>query len=88
MFIRTYRGPIRALSTSKTLYGSVDFNNISVGRVLKEDVAAEINHRRKFGNAAGYAKPYSSLLQAVIRIYNEAGNLIETQEHAGDFKDL
>ena len=24
---------------------------------------------------------------AVIRVYDDAGNLIETQEHAGDFKD-
>jgi hypothetical protein len=24
---------------------------------------------------------------AVIRLYNEAGNVIETHEHAGDFKD-
>jgi hypothetical protein len=24
---------------------------------------------------------------AVIRIYDEAGNVIETQEHAGDFKE-
>jgi hypothetical protein len=23
---------------------------------------------------------------AVIRVYDEAGNVIETQEHAGDFK--
>jgi hypothetical protein len=24
---------------------------------------------------------------AVIRVYDEAGNVIETQEHAGQFKD-
>jgi hypothetical protein len=24
---------------------------------------------------------------AVIRIYDEAGNVVETQEHKGDFKD-
>jgi hypothetical protein len=24
---------------------------------------------------------------AVIRVYEEAGNLIETHEHAGDFKE-
>jgi hypothetical protein len=24
---------------------------------------------------------------AVIRVYDETGNVIETQEHAGDFKD-
>jgi hypothetical protein len=25
---------------------------------------------------------------AVIRVYDEAGNVIETHEHAGDFKEL
>jgi hypothetical protein len=24
---------------------------------------------------------------AVIRVYDDSGNLIETQEHAGDFKE-
>lgn len=24
---------------------------------------------------------------AVIRVYNEAGNVLETHEHAGDFKE-
>jgi hypothetical protein len=38
-------------------------------------------------NAAQYAKFYSRLHDAVIRVYNEAGNVIETHEHAGDFKE-
>jgi hypothetical protein len=25
---------------------------------------------------------------AVIRVYHEAGNVIETQQHTGDFKEL
>jgi hypothetical protein len=25
--------------------------------------------------------------EAVIRVYDEAGNVIETHEHAGDFKE-
>ena len=33
------------------------------------------------------SKVYSRSHDAVIRVYDEAGNVIETHEHAGDFKD-
>jgi hypothetical protein len=36
-------------------------------------------------NAIGYAKFRSRSHDAVIRVYNEAGNVIETHESAGDF---
>jgi len=35
----------------------------------------------------GYAQHYSRSNDAVIRVYDDAGNLIETHEHAGDFKE-
>jgi hypothetical protein len=38
-------------------------------------------------NAIGYAKHRSRAHDAVNRVYDEAGNVIETHEHAGDFKD-
>jgi hypothetical protein len=38
-------------------------------------------------NAIGYAKFYSRSHECVIRVYDEAGNMIETHEHAGDFKE-
>jgi len=38
-------------------------------------------------SAIGYAKFYSRSHDAVIRVYDEAGNVIETHEHAGDFKE-
>jgi hypothetical protein len=38
-------------------------------------------------NAIGYAKFYSRSYDAVIRVYDEAGNAIETHEHAGEFKE-
>jgi hypothetical protein len=38
-------------------------------------------------NAIGYAKFYSRSHDAVIRVYDETGNVIETHEHAGDFKE-
>ena len=38
-------------------------------------------------NAIGYAKFRSRSHHAVIRVYDEAGNVIETHEHAGDFRE-
>jgi hypothetical protein len=37
-------------------------------------------------NAIGYAKFYSRSHDALIRVYDGAGNVIETHEHKGDFK--
>jgi hypothetical protein len=36
---------------------------------------------------AEYAQFYSRSHDAVIRVYDEAGNVIEMHEHAGDFKE-
>jgi hypothetical protein len=38
-------------------------------------------------NAVGYAQRYSRSHDAVIRVYDESGNVIETHEHAGQFKE-
>ena len=38
-------------------------------------------------NAIGYASQYSRSQAAVIRVYDEAGNMIETHEYAGDFSE-
>jgi hypothetical protein len=38
-------------------------------------------------NAIGYAKFYSRSQDAVIRVYDQAGNVIETHNHAGDLKE-
>jgi hypothetical protein len=38
-------------------------------------------------NAIGHAKFYSRPHNAVIRVYDAAGNVIETHEHAGEFKE-
>jgi hypothetical protein len=38
-------------------------------------------------NAIGYAKRRSRSHDAVIRVYDADGNVIGTQEHAGDFKE-
>jgi hypothetical protein len=39
------------------------------------------------GNAIGYAEHHSRAHDAVIRFYDTAGNVIETHEHAGEFKE-
>ena len=39
-------------------------------------------------NAIDYAEFFSRSHDAVIRVYDEAGNVIETHEQAGDFKEL
>jgi hypothetical protein len=38
-------------------------------------------------DAIGYAKFCSRSHDAIIRVYNEAGSVIETQEHKGEFKE-
>ena len=38
-------------------------------------------------NAIGYAMHSSLSHDAVIRDYDDAGNVIETHEHTGDFKE-
>jgi hypothetical protein len=38
-------------------------------------------------NAIGYAKHRSRSHHAVIRVFDDAGNVIKTHEHAGEFKE-
>ena len=43
--------------------------------------------RNAISNAISYAKLRSRSHDAVIRVYDEAGNVIETHDHKGDFKE-
>jgi hypothetical protein len=38
-------------------------------------------------NAIGYAMHSSRSHDAVIRVYDDAGNVIQTHEYAGDFRE-
>ena len=38
-------------------------------------------------NAIGYASQYSRSHGAVIRVYDDSGNVIGTHEHKGEFKE-
>jgi hypothetical protein len=41
----------------------------------------------KASDAIGYAEHFSRSHHAVIRVYDEASNVIETHEHKGDFRE-
>jgi hypothetical protein len=41
----------------------------------------------RFENAIGFATFFSRSHDAVIRVYDEAGNVIDTHEPAGEFKE-
>jgi hypothetical protein len=43
--------------------------------------------RTPVGNAIDNAQFSSGSHRAVIRVYGETGNVIETHKHAGDFKE-
>jgi hypothetical protein len=42
----------------------------------------------KIIDAVGYAEHFRRSQDAVIRVYNDAGNVIETHEHAGLFQGV
>jgi hypothetical protein len=50
-------------------------------------IGAIIQELNAISNAVGYAKFYSRSHDAVIRVYDDAGNVIETHDHVGDFKE-
>ena len=39
------------------------------------------------GNAVGYAKFYSRSHDTVVRVFDLAGNLLDTQKQSGDFHE-
>jgi hypothetical protein len=69
-------------SSASNLYAGVDLisDALPFGRLWYGEPNA-------ISNAVGYAKFRSRSHGAVIRVYDEAGNLIETHEHAGEFKE-
>ena len=50
-------------------------------------IGAIIQELNAISNAVGCAKFRRRSHDAMIRVYDEAGNVIETHEHAGDFKE-
>jgi hypothetical protein len=52
-----------------------------------DDTASRWWLKTQSANAISYAKFYSRSHDAVIRVYDEAGDVIETHEHASEFKE-
>jgi len=48
-------------------------------------VACGNGEPKGISNAIGYAMHYSRSHDAVIRVCDDAGNVVATHEHAGDF---
>jgi len=49
--------------------------------------ASDLPNRMQSTTLIGYAKFNSRSHDAVIRVFDEPGNMIEAHEHAGDFKE-
>ena len=60
--------------------GGESSDALPFGRVWYEGPSAA-------ANAVGYTNLCSRSHDSVIRVYDEAGNVIETHEHKGDFKE-
>ena len=64
--------------------GSLNPGFLSVSHALPLRRYAEPN---AVSNAIGYAKFSSGSHAAVIRVYDETGNVVQTQEHTGEFRE-
>ena len=47
----------------------------------------QLRHPPLKADAIGFAEFRSRSHDAMIRVYDDAGNVIETHQHAGDFKE-
>jgi hypothetical protein len=57
-------------------------------RLSKDAGSLILTSTKVASNAVDYAKFYSRSHDAVIRVYDAAGNVIETHEHKGEFKGV
>jgi hypothetical protein len=60
---------------------------IRIERRIAYDDGCGYGDPNAISNAIRYAKFYSRSHNAVIRVYDAAGNVIETHEQAGEFKE-
>jgi len=76
----------------------LNYNAINAGSAvgsLHEDLISETipfgrlwyGEQNAAANAIGYAKFFSRSHDAVIRVYDSVGDMIDTHEHIGDFKE-
>jgi hypothetical protein len=57
------------------------------GQDFRDQLPSGTLNRDSVSNAIGYAKFRSRSHHAVIRVYDDAGNVIETHEHKCEFKE-
>jgi hypothetical protein len=57
------------------------------GPICKDSIHGRYAEPNATDNAIGYAKFRSRSHDVVIRVYDDVGNVIDTQEHKGDFKE-
>jgi hypothetical protein len=77
------------LATQRSGRGSHFRRNVRSGTRRRSQVPLRANHSSGIGVAVSRerAKFRSRPHDAAIRVYDEAGNVIETHGHTGDFKD-
>jgi hypothetical protein len=71
----------------KNAFAFLIFINCSASVALARWLQNDYGKPDAIANAIGYAKFFSRSHDAVIRVYDGAGNVIETHEQAGDFKE-
>jgi hypothetical protein len=74
-FMFTQSGPAKTIVSVDLISDALPFGRLRYGEP------------NAVANAIGYAKHRSRSHDAVIRVYDEAGNVIETHEHKSDFKE-
>ncbi len=60
---------------------------VVAGYRLLQVIGAKYGEPNAISNPVDYAEFRSRSHHAVIRVYDSAGNVIETYEHAGEFKE-
>jgi len=60
---------------------------VRAGYQLPQVIGAKYGEPNAISNPVDYAEFRSRSHHAVIRVYDSAGNVIETYEHAGEFKE-
>ena len=60
---------------------------VVAGYRLPQVIGAKYGEPNAISHAIDYAQHRSRSRNAVIRVYDDRGNIIETHEHAGDFKE-
>ena len=91
---QTRCGPVRPVESASLWWCSLSLKHVYEVGPRKDHRGVDlISDVLPFGrlwydtpdNAIGYAMHSSRSHDAVIRVYDEAGNVIETHKHAGDF---